>query len=60
MLRQRKQKGTAKRYIRFKGIVRDAEILGVSRIHLYRVLTGERRSPLLARYRDLQRSKEAR
>jgi DNA-binding phage protein len=54
MLPQRRKKITKKR-IRFVGIVANAEKLGVTRIHLYRVLTGERRSPdLLKRYRALK------
>lgn len=44
-----------RRATRFPGIVADAARLGVSRIHLYYVLTGQRESrPLLARYRDLK------
>lgn len=35
------------------GIVRHARALGVSYTHLYRVLVGERRSPLLQRYQAL-------
>ena len=44
---------------RFPGIVRDSQILGVSRIHLYFVLTGVRKSPLLNRYRALKQSEDA-
>jgi len=41
--------------VRFKGICRDAEILGRSRIHLYYVLCGTRPGPgLLARYHALK------
>jgi hypothetical protein len=39
--------------VRFPGIVRHAKSLGVERSHLYRVLTGERQTPLLARYQAL-------
>lgn len=40
------------------GIVNDAEALGVTRVHLYLVLTGKRPSvSLKARYFALQRSK---
>lgn len=43
--------------VRFPGIVSDAAALGVSRIHLYLVLTGERRSrSLLTRYKALKRA----
>ena len=40
MLTATPQKGTAKK-VRFPGIVADAKALGVNRITLYRVLTGE-------------------
>jgi hypothetical protein len=41
----------------FRGIGKDAAILGVERSHLYRVLTGKRLSPrLLIRYRALRRN----
>lgn len=41
---------------RFPGIVKDAARLGVNRIHLYLVLTGQRESrPLLRRYTELKR-----
>jgi hypothetical protein len=56
MLPQPKRKSTKKR-IRFAGIVAAARKLDVTRIHLYRVLTGERRSPgLMRRYRALKRN----
>jgi hypothetical protein len=42
---------------RFKGIVADARVLGVSHSHLWRVLMRHRRSPLLPRYRALQAEK---
>jgi hypothetical protein len=43
---------------RFPGIVEDARRLGVSRVHLYLVLIGDRKSPtLLARYQRLQAKK---
>ncbi len=39
----------------FPGIVEDAKALGVSRTHLWRVLTGQRESArLLARYQHLK------
>lgn len=38
------------RRIRFPGIVKLAGELGVSRIHLYYVLNGERRSPRIERH----------
>ena len=41
-----------------KGITADAVTLGVTREHLWRVLTGKRKSPgLLKRYEDLQTMK---
>ncbi|WP_043585316.1 hypothetical protein [Geminisphaera colitermitum] len=40
--------------LRFPGIVADARTLGVTYSHLYRVLTGDRKSPLLARYQALK------
>jgi hypothetical protein len=43
---------------RFPGITADARALGVTRVHLYLVLRGDRPSPgLLRRYKEL---KEAR
>jgi hypothetical protein len=58
MLRQHRRKDNKKKVgdsrIRFPGICADAVVLGVTREHLYRVLTGERRSPLLGRYRALK------
>jgi len=45
-----------RRKIRFPGIVGATRALGVSRSHLWFVLTGERLSPrLLCRYRKYQR-----
>ncbi len=38
-----------KRAILYKGICADARALGVTRVHLYRVLIGERKSPRLTR-----------
>jgi hypothetical protein len=49
MLRERTQPRKP-RCIRFPGIVKHAAHLGVSRIHLYYVLIGERRSPRIERY----------
>lgn len=47
-----------KRAPRIAGIVADAEKLGVSRIHLYKVLRGKRQSKsLIRRYRELQKTK---
>jgi hypothetical protein len=48
MLREHRAK--SKRAIRFHGIVNHAKALGVSRIHLYYVLTGVRRSPRIEAY----------
>jgi len=49
-------RGKGKRkIIRFPGIVEHARHLGVSRIHLYFVLTGERRSPRIEAYMNKQR-----
>lgn len=45
MMRQRVHKSKQKREIRFAGICEAARFFGVGRDHLYRVLTGERRSP---------------
>lgn len=38
------------RRVKFPGICRHAQRLGVSRIHLYYVLTGVRRSPRIEQY----------
>lgn len=47
--------GKVNREVRFVGIGRDADSLGVSRIHLYLVLSGQRRSRrLLSRYTQLK------
>ena len=46
-----KCKGKA-RGLRFPGLVEHAKRLGVSRIHLYFVLTGQRVSPRISRYID--------
>lgn len=52
---------SGKRAPRIKGICADAETLGVSRVHLHKVLSGRRKSAsLLRRYHDLQKRKEAR
>ena len=52
--RKRKQSGW-----RFRGITRDAERLGVTRVHLYLVLAGKRASrSLMQRYRAIQAGKE--
>lgn len=48
------------REIKFPGICEDAKALGVSRIHLYLVLTGQRMSHrLTSRYNALQQRKAA-
>jgi hypothetical protein len=48
----------APKVVRFPGIMRDARELGVSRIHLYLVLSGKRVSRrLTARYRALHGKK---
>ncbi len=45
----------SKRFIRFPGICHAAKELGVSRIHLWFLLTGQRTSPgLLRRYQALK------
>jgi hypothetical protein len=57
MLRVTKGKGETKKRSRFTGICADAHALGVSREHLFRVLTGERESrSLLRRYLELKQS----
>ena len=43
------------RRIRFPGIVRLADELRVSRIHLYYVLTGERRSPRIESHPEIRK-----
>ena len=49
-----------RRKIRFPHIVSIAQQLNVERSHLFRVLSGERKSPgLLKRFRDVQRIEEA-
>ena len=58
MLRVTKGKGEPKTRVRFAGICADARALGVSREHLFRVLSGQRQSrSLLQRYRELKQSK---
>jgi hypothetical protein len=64
MLRKPAAKTTKKRYTpqnpQFPGIVRHAQILGVTRIHLWFVLKGLRESKtLLLRYRELKRQEAA-
>jgi 16S rRNA U1498 N3-methylase RsmE len=56
MLREHRRKSSKKRGpTRYPGIVRHASQLGVSRIHLWYVLTGQRDSkPLLRRYHELK------
>jgi hypothetical protein len=47
-----------KKLVRFPGIVSDAQRLGVHRIHLYLVLTGQRQSRrLMERYRALRKGR---
>jgi len=49
-----------KRKIKFKGICKDAETLGVTRMHLFKVLNGNRESqPLLKRYEALKKQQAA-
>lgn len=53
-----KQKRHPRRKTRFSGIVRAARNLGVTREHLYLVITNRRNSPrLAARYLKLMRKK---
>jgi hypothetical protein len=55
MLRVPSNKSESKRRVQFIGICADAVKLGVSREHLYRVLTGQRMSKsLLKRYQELK------
>lgn len=61
MLREtpRKTKQKAGR-VKYVGIVSDAAVLGVDRIHLWKVLTGRRRSDsLLTRYYALKEEEAA-
>jgi hypothetical protein len=61
MLRVTKGKSETKRRSRFTGICADAEALGVSREHLFRVLTGERQSrSLMRRYLELKQPETVR
>ena len=56
MLPGHERESESKRRVRFPGICEDAFRLGVSREHLYRVLTGERKSKsLLKRYTEMKR-----
>lgn len=58
MLRATSKNVKRKRRVRFPDIIQDARALGVDRVHLYRVLVGQRRShSLLARYCDLKKRK---
>jgi len=55
MLRGPEKKSESKRQVQFVGICADAAKLGVTREHLYRVLTGRRTShSLLRRYQELK------
>lgn len=55
------ESGAAKRPRRILGIVRDAAAIGVTRFHLWRVLTGRRQSrSLLERYQALHGSPKER
>jgi len=46
MMRQQETKReNKKRLVKYPGIGEAAELLGVTRTHIYRVLEGERRSP---------------
>lgn len=54
------QKKTVKRKWKYKGISEDAAALGVTRVHLWKVLEGDRDSkPLMRRYRELKRQQKA-
>jgi hypothetical protein len=56
MLHATNKKSEQKRNVRFPGICAAAKALGVTREHLYRVLTGERHSASLSRrYHSLQK-----
>ena len=61
MLRKQHSKEKPKsRRVQFVGIVADSAALGVTRVHLWLVLTGRRESqPLLARYAALKRPRLA-
>lgn len=54
---KRKRNGNPEKgRVRFPGIIEDAQVLGVDRTHLYRVLTGQRPSKrLLAAYKNLKK-----
>lgn len=55
MIRETIQTAKGKRNIRFRGVCKDALQLGVSRVHLYLVLSGRRESKrLLQRYEALR------
>jgi hypothetical protein len=55
MIRETKQTGKAKREVRFRGVCKSAQLLGVSRVHLYLVLAGRRTSRrLMQRYEALR------
>lgn len=58
MLRKQHGKEKPKRGpTKYRGIVRAATDLGVTRVHLWLVLTGRRESrPLLARYEHLKKA----
>lgn len=60
-IRTRKKGSKLGRHVtRFPGIVQDAELLGVTRTHLYLVLTGQRGSAsLMQRYRKLKRNQKS-
>ena len=58
MKSNKKNKPIGRHVTRFPGIVADARELGVNRIHLYLVLSGQRQSKsLLRRYANLQKFK---
>lgn len=61
MMRQRstKSKQASGRQVRFPGICEFAESANVTRIHAYRVLTGERRSPRLEKLWSAFRRQQA-
>ena len=54
-IRVRTEARRTKRRMKYRGISRDAEKLGCSRVHLWLVLTGRRKGgPLMARYNAMK------
>jgi hypothetical protein len=59
MFRETSRRKAGKRQIRFPGISTDAAILKVDRVHLWKVLVGDRVShSLLKRWKELQVQKK--